>query len=235
MCYGFKPLYHKEGGGAFMVPLHELYEMELAGKIIEKPDGYHYAKDTVGAITAAGARSMRWDLIPAFYLQGENLTAAEAIKKKNSRAKNPATGKSWGFSSFNARVESVATLPSFRGPWAKGQRCVLPTVGYKERPNMDGAPKDFQGREFEIVLDGTYYMAGLWDAWQSRAGEAIESCTVITMSSEGHALMRSIWHERIPILLTEAEAAEWLDPTAAVRQALKLCKQLNPEKMRIVQ
>jgi putative SOS response-associated peptidase YedK len=36
----------------------------------------------------------------------------------------------------NARSETVATLPTFKGPWARGQRCLIPAVSYDE-PNWE--------------------------------------------------------------------------------------------------
>jgi putative SOS response-associated peptidase YedK len=36
----------------------------------------------------------------------------------------------------NARSESVATKPTFRGPWARGQRCLIPADHFLE-PNWE--------------------------------------------------------------------------------------------------
>jgi putative SOS response-associated peptidase YedK len=177
---------------------------------------------------------MRWDLIPKDFLKNGNLTLAEVIKKKNSRAKNPDTGKAWGFSSFNARVETVGGLWSFRRAWNNGLRCVVPVASFKERPNMEGAPKEFQGNEYELLLDRTYYLGGIYDLWESKAGEKLESCTVITTSSRGHSLLESIWHERIPVILTEAQVEQWLDPEVGPAQAMQMCLPLDPAKMRAI-
>ena len=235
MCYAYKPVYG-HNGTVYKVPHREFKLMVQDGRIETKTDGYHYAKDTVGVLAHRGgeitAVPMRWDLIPKDFLKNENLTLAEVIKKKNSRAKNPATGKAWGFSSFNARAETVGKLWSFRRPWNNGLRCVVPVATFKERPNMEGAPKEFQGNEYELLLDRTYYLGGIYDLWESRAGERIESCTVITTSSQGHSLLESIWHERIPVILTEAQVEQWLDPKVGPAQAMGMCLQLVPAKMR---
>ena len=125
-------------------------------------DGFHYAKDDVPVLLAGGeARLMRWDLIPRGFLYSESLTLAEAIRKKNSRAVNPKTGKTWGFSSYNARIETVETLWTFKEAWRDRNRGAIPIEAFRERPDMDGMPEEFKGREYEIRLDQTYFLAAL--------------------------------------------------------------------------
>jgi putative SOS response-associated peptidase YedK len=235
MCYAYKPVYGQDGT-VYKVPHREFQIMARDGLIVVEDDGYHYAKDTVGVIAHRGgeivAIPMRWDLIPRDFLKNENLALAEVIRKKNSRARNPATGKAWGFSSFNARSETVNTLWSFKRSWNGGYRCVLPVASFKERPNMEGAPKEFQGNEYELFLDRTYYLAGIYDTWESKSGETLDSCTVLTASSAGHSLLESIWHERIPVLLTEEQVEQWLDPGTSPAKAMQMCLKLDPSKMR---
>jgi putative SOS response-associated peptidase YedK len=176
---------------------------------------------------------VRWDLVPRDFLSSEpSFPLSEILKKKNSRAKNPATGKSWGFDSYNARVETIASLASFKKPWQEGLRCILPTQAFKERPNMDGAPAAFKGKEYVIKLDGTYFLGGIYDTWE-RKSEKLDSCTIITMSSKGNAKIEGIWHERIPLILTEQEALRWLDPKTTPDQAMHMCKQLSADRMEI--
>ncbi len=142
MCYAYKPVRDKDGRiyKIYKISARDFAKLDQAGHIIEKPDGYHYAKDTVGAMvfreSAFQTIPMRWDLIPRNYLAGEkDLSLEEIIKKKNSRAKNPATMKPWGFSSFNARAETISKLFSFKDSWREGKRCLMPVEAFKERPN----------------------------------------------------------------------------------------------------
>lgn len=236
MCYAYKPVYGHDGK-IFKIALKEFNYLLREGSVLEKPDGYHYAKDNVGTLLyrngEVSAVAMRWDLIPKDFLWSEKLSLAETVKKKNSRAKNPVTGKSWGFSSFNARVETVASLWSFRRPWDMGQRCVMPVTAFKERPNMDEAPPDFKGKEYEITLNRSRYLGGIYDEWQSHEGEKIESCTVITLSSEGNEKLAAIWHERIPLILEEEQVEAWLDPNTTPKQAMQMCVRLEATKMEI--
>ena len=236
MCYGYK--FVRKPDGTFASFTHiETQRLVREGKIKEEPDGYHFARDTIPAILQTDDESkvipMRWDLIPSFYLQSEKLTVAEVIKRKNSRAKNPATGKSWGFSSYNARIESVRTLPSFRRPWENSQRCIISVDAFRERPNMDDAPKEFKGREYEINLPQTMFFGGLWDSWQGKDGEILNSCTVITTSSEGIEPLRKIWHERVPILFNDHDAEIWMDPKTTPERAFKICQPILGDELEV--
>lgn len=236
MCYAYK--FVRKSDGTYAAFTHtETQRLLREGKIKEDADGYHFARDTIPALIQVQSElkvvPMRWDLIPSGYLKGDKLTIPEVVKRKNSKAKNPATGKSWGFSSFNARLETVRSLPSFREPWIKGQRCVIAVDAFKERPNMDDAPKEFTGREYEVGIQETMFFAGLWDSWTSKDGDVLNSCTVITMSSEGIEPLRKIWHERVPVLLEEESCVEWLDAKTNPDIAFKMCEQVGAENLNV--
>ena len=44
-------------------------------------------------------------------------------------------------STINARVETVATAATYRGPWKRGQRCILPAIGFYEWQVLDDGKK----------------------------------------------------------------------------------------------
>lgn len=235
MCYAYKPVYGIDGT-LYRIPHGDFQRQVRDGRIVPGADGYHYAKDRVWVLVRGGpgieTRPMRWDLLPRDFLKGENATPEEAEKKKNSRARNPATGKSWGFNSFNARLETVDGLWSFRKPWREGLRCAVPALAFKERPNMEDAPVEFRGREYELVLGEMHYLAGIHDSWAAPAGGRIDSFSIITMSSRGHSLLESIWHERIPVLLKESQVEQWLDAKTTPEQASGICRPLPASEMR---
>jgi putative SOS response-associated peptidase YedK len=52
-------------------------------------------------------------------------------------------------------------------------------------------------------------MAGLWEHWRGKAGEVIESCSIIV--TEANALLEPI-HDRMPVILDAGDYARWLDP-----------------------
>lgn len=186
-----------------------------------RSETFAYAKDTVDVIVAGSeVRRMRWDLIPRGFMRQERLSRDEALKAKDSRKKD-----SRGFSSYNARIETVDSLWTFRDAWREGKRGLIPAEAWKERPNMDDAPREFKGREYEIALERPHYLAALFDVWQSRDGEALESCTVITGPSDRVPAIRDIWHERMPILLSGEAARAWIDPATSPEAAMTLLRE----------
>jgi putative SOS response-associated peptidase YedK len=234
MCYAYKPV-RGEDGTLYKVPLKEFRLLEMEGRIKPSPDGYHYARSTVGVIVRQDQDykvvPMRWDLTSRDYLSNyPEMKLAEVLKKKDSRKENPDTGKPWGFEAYNARVETLRTRFSFKASWKEGKRCILPASAFKERPNMDDAPLKSKGREYEITLDQPYFLGAIWDKWE-RQGEELYSCSVITMDSAGLKKITDIWHERHPFLLTQAQADVWLDPATTPADAYKMIRQLDDAHM----
>ena len=128
-------------------------------------------------------RTPRWGLIPSW-------------------AKDP----SMGFRTINARVETAAEKPAFRGPWKK-RRCLVPCDGFYEwkTKGKNKRPYFFHRRD-----GAPFALAGLWERWRSSEGETIESCTLLTTAAGD--LVRPI-HDRMPLILPESAYAPWLDPT----------------------
>lgn len=238
MCYSYKPVIGPDGR-TYKVPNKEWHQLNNEGKLkkVWTEDGiqYHYAKDTVAVTVGKDYRllPMRWDLIPRGFMAGHpEFSLAEVIKKKNSRAINPETGKRWGFDSYNARSESIATTWSFKLPWKEGKRCVVAASSFRERPNMDEAPPEFKGKEYMVHLGKPYFLAGIWDTW-TRGEESLDSMSIVTLDSLGNDRLRSIWHERCPVILDEGQAEEWLDPKTTPARAKELCRLVPAEQMEI--
>jgi putative SOS response-associated peptidase YedK len=234
MCYAYKPV-RGEDGLLYKIPLREFRQLEIEGKIKASPDGYHYARSTIGVFLMQDGDlkvlPMRWDFMSRDYLAAYpqfNLT--ETLRKKDSRKENPDTGKPWGFEAYNARMETLRTRFSFKTSWKEGKRCVIPATAFKERPNMEGAPLKLKGREYEINLDQPYFLGGIWDRWE-RGGEELYSCAVITMDSAGLKKITDIWHERHPFLMTQEQADAWLDPATTPTEAYKMIRQLDDAHM----
>jgi putative SOS response-associated peptidase YedK len=113
-----------------------------------------------------------------------------------------------GYSTFNARADTVATRPAFRGAWRAGRRCLVLAGGFYEWRRTDRQP-------FYVRLaDGeSMTMAGLWEEKISRDGEVLRSFTIIT--TEANALMTPL-HDRMPVIVGAEQRAAWLgeDPDA---------------------
>lgn len=121
-----------------------------------------------------------------------------------------------GYSTINARAETVDTKPSFRAPF-KRHRCLIPADGFYEWHAEGGVKIPHHiGR-----TDGApFALAGLWDVWKGPDGE-VTSCTIIVTSA--NAFMQSL-HDRMPVILAPGDYTQWLDPdnhdTAALKQLL---------------
>ena len=87
----------------------------------------------------------------------------------------------------NARSETVATKPTFRGPWSRGQRCLIPADSFLE-PNWESG-KNVWWR-FRRADGAPWALAGLWNGWVDPAsGEIVPSYTMLTINADAHPLM----------------------------------------------
>lgn len=81
---------------------------------------------------------------------------------------------------------------------------------------------------FTLLDDSLFAMAGLWDTWQGKNGEEVNSFTIITTSP--NELMAPI-HNRMPVILDKDGSEAWLKP--ADETSLKsLLKPYPAEKMK---
>lgn len=92
------------------------------------------------------------------------------------------------YSTNNARSEELEQKPTFRTPWARGQRCIIPAVSFDE-PNWETGRNVWW--RFRRADGEEWGLAGLWNAWIDRAtGEIHESYTMLTLNADKHPLMR---------------------------------------------
>jgi putative SOS response-associated peptidase YedK len=118
-----------------------------------------------------------------------------------------------GVATFNARADTLTAKPAFRGAWRAGRRCLVVTDGFYEWRRGDKQPFAIARSDAPFTV-----MAGLWEDWRSPAGERIRSCTIIT--TESNALIAPL-HDRMPVLLAEADWPLWLGETPADEAALR--------------
>lgn len=108
-----------------------------------------------------------------------------------------ATSPDIRYSTNNARSEELSSKPTYRTPWARGQRCVIPALAFDE-PNWETG-KNVWWR-FRRTDGQPWGLAGLWNAWIDRAtGEIHESYTMLTINADDHPLMRRM-HKPDPAL-----------------------------------
>ncbi len=83
----------------------------------------------------------------------------------------------YGTRSYNARVETVSKLASFKNAWAKGRHCIVPCEAFYEPDWRSG--KHVPTR-FSAADGGMLGVAGLWQPWKSpETGEWANSFTMI--------------------------------------------------------
>ncbi len=128
-----------------------------------------------------------------------------------SWAKDPSIGNKL----INARGETIAEKPSFRGGF-KYKRCIIPTDGFYE---WKASPGEKTKTPYFIHMKDRkpFAFAGLWDEWQSPDGGAVRTCTIIT--TEPNELMSTL-HNRMPVILAPKDYALWLDPAPQTPEKL---------------
>lgn len=128
---------------------------------------------------------------------------------------------------INARADTVAEKPAFRAAF-KRRRCLVPMAGFYEWQKT----AERKVPHFIHPLNADYFAAaGLYEYWPGKEGAApIESYTIIT--TDANAMMRRL-HERMPVVLPEADFDAWLDPKNENAGALKkLLKPFPADEMR---
>jgi len=127
------------------------------------------------------------------------------------------------YSTINATIEKLASNPSWRGPWQRGQRCLMPALGFYEwHLHADGRKQPFY---IQLADQPMFFFAGLWDSSRCSGGGQLLSCALITMP--GNSLMRDLHNtgahpHRMPALLAREDIDRWLQGSSEeARAALK--------------
>jgi putative SOS response-associated peptidase YedK len=120
-----------------------------------------------------------------------------------------------GFSTINAKAETVARTPAFRDAWQAGRRCLVPfDLYYEWQKRPDGTKQPFAIARPDRAPLG---LAGLWDAKRTAGGAVLRSFTILTTTP--NALMARL-HDRMPVILAPEDFATWLGETDAAPEAI---------------
>lgn len=107
---------------------------------------------------------------------------------------------------FNARSETVADKPSFRGPFRR-RRCLIPADGFYEWRRRGASPIP---HHICLPENKVFAFAGIWEGWTGPAGEDwLEAASIVTKAAKGP--LKKI-HSRAPIILTPEDYDLWLRP-----------------------
>ncbi len=130
-----------------------------------------------------------------------------------------AKGIAGSYSTINARAETVETAASYRGPWKRGQRCLVLASGFYEWHLLaDGRSK--QPYFIKLADQASFAFAGLWDSSKAADGTVTYSFTIITLPAS--PLMAEIHNtkKREPAILTADGCRTWLHGTPDESRAL---------------
>jgi len=127
---------------------------------------------------------------------------ANALGAGSLLAKDP----KFGYSTINARAEEVATKPAYREALKK-RRCLVPADAFYEWRRIDKKTK--HPFAFALKSGEPYAMAGLWERWQPKEGEPLETFTILT--TDPNELMEPV-HNRMPVILAADDYDRWLEP-----------------------
>lgn len=129
---------------------------------------------------------------------------------------------------INARIETAAEKPSFRGGM-RHRRCLVPATGFYEWTGRPGAkqPHLIRPRDGELLA-----FAGIWESWLGADGSEIDTMAVLTVPALDVAARV---HDRMPAMLPPELFEPWLD-TRGVKAdvAVELVRGLPPPELEIV-
>jgi putative SOS response-associated peptidase YedK len=160
-----------------------------------------------------------WVDIPDDFLRRYNIAPSQPVAVVPNDGNNKLDFFNWGLIPFwakdpkigsrliNARAETVAEKPSFRGSF-KYKRCLILADGFYEWHKEPGSKTKIP-MFIHLKNKRPFAFAGLWDDWLSSDGSEIRTCTIIT--TEPNEFMKPI-HNRMPVILSAESFDDWLKP-----------------------
>lgn len=188
----------------------------MCGRFAQRTDSKKLAK--VFGVAEVPVMEARFNITPAQDILGvfQSEDGRQVTFYQWGLVPSWAKDKSMGSRLINARSETVAEKPAFREAFKK-RRCIIPADGFYEWQKTDGKKQPFF---FRMRNESPFGFAGLWEHWEGRGGESINSCTILT--TEANDVLRPV-HDRMPVILHPDDYDLWLD--SDVRK-LELVKEL---------
>jgi putative SOS response-associated peptidase YedK len=133
-------------------------------------------------------------------------------------AKDPKIGNRM----INARAETAADKPAFRQAFQR-RRCLVPADGFFEWKKVESGDRQPSKTPYWIhrADRGPFVMAGLWERWEPRNGPPLHTFTILTTDAVPE--LRPI-HPRMPVILPQDSAEEWLDPGSRSEELTSLLR-----------
>ena len=141
---------------------------------------------------------------------------------------------------YNARIESVQTKPSFRQAWRKSQFAVLLLDHFFEPCYESGVAVRHR---IQTTFNEPFGIACLWDHWshpqdnrdlQSEVKRGVLSFTMLTLNADNHPVMSRMHppedEKRTPCVLAAQQFEPWLKATSTSAQELAHLDHIPPLK-----
>ena len=110
---------------------------------------------------------------------------------------------------FNARAETIAVTPAFRGAFRR-RRCLVPVESFYEWKREERVRQPYR------ILRGDgrpLVLAGLWAGRRDPVDGAVRRTFTIVTTTANDAIAEL--HDRMPVILPQASWATWLDGAGA--------------------
>jgi putative SOS response-associated peptidase YedK len=120
---------------------------------------------------------------------------------------------------INAKAETLEKRPSFSEAFQQ-RRCIVPADGFYE---WSGAKGKRQPLWIHPRAGGLLLLAGLYECWYPEKDRTELTFTIVTCAAS--ATIAAI-HDRMPVVLDERAAEDWMDPRE--RDPLSLKRLLVP-------
>jgi putative SOS response-associated peptidase YedK len=129
---------------------------------------------------------------------------------------------------INARLETAADKPAFRGAMRHG-RCLIPADGFYEWAAVPG--ERAKRRHAVTPADGgPIAFAGLWGDWAHADGSEIDGACILTRAAAGAV---AAIHDRMPAVVPPTLFDLWLDATVAAPAAAAALAAARPPDWRL--
>ncbi|MDN2716087.1 SOS response-associated peptidase family protein [Janthinobacterium sp. SUN120] len=117
---------------------------------------------------------------------------------------------------YNARMETVASKPSFRNAWKRKQFCIIPAANFFEPNYETGKPVRWR---IERADGSPVAIAGIWEY---RPADQLLSFSMLTINADGHPLMQRFHkpddEKRMVMILDPDQYQGWLDGSLVTEQ-----------------
>jgi putative SOS response-associated peptidase YedK len=135
-----------------------------------------------------------------------------------------------GYSTINAKAETVATAPAFREAFRR-RRCLVPADAFYEWQKLD--PKHKQPFAIALASREPYGLAGLWERWKdpqtsSMTSQWLETFSIIT--TDANQVVAPL-HNRMPVIIERKDYARWLGGGDPAQPPLDLLRPFPAEQM----